>query len=247
MSRTALITGGSNGIGRAVALMMAEQGIDVAINYYSDDAAAAEVVRLAGLKNVRAIAIKGDMGAMQDVDRISHAALDFLGHIDILFNNAGVFIDHSFLEATEEAYDRTLNTILKGTFFLTQKVARHMVEKGIAGRIVNTSSAVTRDPNDSPVDYAVAKAGINNFTKAVAAQLGTYGITFNAVLPGAIPTKINKWQFDDPDLREKFRRGSVLCQLGDVRYIAGAVKYFISEEAKWTTGALLSVDGGYTI
>ena len=247
MGRTALVTGGSNGIGRAAALMLAGEGIDVAINYYSDDGAAAEVVALARQQNVRAIAVKGDMGDMADVDRIFRTALDFLGSIEILFNNAGVFIDHSFLDATEEDYDRTLNTILKGTFFLTQKVARQMVEKGVAGRIINTSSAVTKSPSDSPVDYAAAKAGINNFTRAVAVQLGPYGITCNAVLPGAIPTKINKWQFDDPKLREKFREGSVLRQLGDVEYIAGAVKYFISPEAKWTTGVLLSVDGGYTL
>ena len=247
MSRAALITGGSNGIGRAAALMMAGEGIDIAINYYSDAAAATEVVAQATAMGVRATAIQGDMGRMDSVAQIFQAALDFLGHIDILFNNAGVFIDNPFLEATEEAYDRTLDTILKGTFFLTQKVARQMVDKGIRGRIINTSSAVTKDPHDTPVDYAVAKAGINAFTQATAVQLGPHGITCNAILPGAIPTKINQWQFDDPALREKFRAGSVLGELGDTAYIAGAVRYFISDAAKWTTGVLMSVDGGYTL
>ena len=245
--KTALITGGSNGIGRAAARMMAEEGLDIVISYYSDEKAAAEVVEYAKEKGVKAFAVKADVGKMEDVDKLYEEALASLGEIDVLFNNAGVFIESSFLEATEEAYDRTMNVICKGTFFLTQKVVRQMKEKGIKGRIINTSSAVTKDPTNTPIDYAVAKAGINNFTKGVAAEIGQYGITCNAVLPGAIPTKINSWQFADPALRETFRSGSVLGELGDARYIAGAVRYFISEEARWTTGVLLSVDGGYTI
>ncbi len=245
--KTALITGGSNGIGRAAAKMLAEEGLDIAISYYSDKAAADEVVEYAREKGVKAFAIRADVGRLEDVQRLFEEALEKLGEIDVLFNNAGVFIESTFLEATEEAYDRTMNVICKGTFFLTQKVVRQMVGKGIKGRIINTSSAVTKDPTNTPIDYAVAKAGINNFTKAVAAEIGKYGITCNAILPGAIPTKINSWQFADPVLRETFRSGSVLGELGDARYIAGALRYFISEEARWTTGVLMSVDGGYTI
>ena len=245
--KTALITGGSNGIGRAAALMMAEEGIDIVISYYSDEKAAQDVVKAAAEKGVRALAVKADSGRPEDIEYLYREALSFLGHIDILYNNAGVFLESSFLEATEEAFDRTFAVICKGTFLLTQKVARQMVEKKIRGRILNTSSAVTKDPTNTPIDYAMAKAAINNFTKGVAAEIGKYGITCNAILPGAIPTKINSWQFADPVLRETFRSGSVLGELGDARYIAGAVRYFISEEARWTTGVLLSVDGGYTI
>ena len=122
-----------------------------------------------------------------------------------------------------------------------------MIAEGIRGRIINTSSSVTKDQKGQPVDYCIAKAGINVMTTALARELGPYGITVNAILPGAIPTKINRWQFADPKLREQFRSGSVLGELGAPEYIAGAVKYFISDEAHWTTGVLLSVDGGYTI
>ena len=227
-------------------MMLAEEGIDFVFSYYSDEKAAREVTEAARDKGINALAVKADSGKMEDIDRLFREAMSFLGHIDILFNNAGVFIDSTFLDATEEAYDRTFNVISKGTFFLTQKVVRQMAEKKIKGRIINTSSAVTKDPTNTPMDYAMAKAGINNFTKGVAAEIGKYGITCNAILPGAIPTKINSWQFADPKLRETFRSGSVLGELGDARYIAGAVRYFISE-ARWTTGMLMSVDGGYTI
>ena len=247
MSRTAVITGGSNGIGKEVALMMAREGIIILINYFSDEASANRIILEAERVGSKAFAVKADMGTMKGVESVYEAAINSLGHIDILFNNAGVFIENDFIHATEESYDRTMNVIAKGSFFLTQMIVKHMIENGIKGRIVNTSSSVTKDPKQIPVDYCMAKASINNFTKAVASQIGIYGITCNAILPGAIPTNINKWQFDIPELREKFIEGSVMKQLGDTKYIAEAVKYFISDNAKWTTGALLSVDGGYTI
>ena len=188
-----------------------------------------------------------DTGTQAGVQAVFQAAEANLGTIDILFNNAGVFLDSTFLTATEANLDRTLDVIVKGTFFLTQLVAKHMIEHQIHGRIINTSSSVTKDQAGQPVDYCIAKAGINVLTTALARELGPYGITVNAILPGAIPTKINRWQFADPAIREKFRAGSVLGELGDADYIAGAVKYFISDEARWTTGTLLSVDGGYTL
>lgn len=122
-----------------------------------------------------------------------------------------------------------------------------MIERQIRGRIINTSSSVTKDQTGQPIDYCIAKAGINVLTTALARELGPYGITVNAILPGAIPTKINSWQFADPATRERFRAGSVLGELGSADYIAGAVQYFISDDARWTTGVLMSVDGGYTL
>ena len=247
MKRTAIITGGSNGIGRAAVRMMAAKGIDVLFSYYSDEKARDSL--LEELKDApgHVSAVRADVGTRKGVQAIFDAAVETLGSIDILFNNAGVFLDSTFLTATEANLDRTLDVIVKGTFFLTQLVAKHMIERQIRGRIINTSSSVTKDQSSQPLDYCIAKAGINIMTTALARELGPYGITVNAVLPGAIPTKINSWQFADPAMREKFRAGSVLGELGDAAYIAGAVEYFISDEARWTTGALLSVDGGNTL
>lgn len=247
MKRTAIVTGGSNGIGRATVCRLAKEGIDVLFSYYSDEAARDSLLAELASAPGKVYAVRADVGTHEGVDAIYNEALEKLGTIDILFNNAGVFLDSTFLTATEENLDRTLDVIVKGTFFLTQKVAKHMIEHGIRGRIVNTSSAVTKDQRGQPVDYCVAKAGINVLTTALAAELGPHGITVNAVLPGSVPTKINSWQFADPVVREKFRSGSVLGELGDADYIAAAVDYFVSDAAKWTTGALLSVDGGFTI
>lgn len=247
MKRTAIVTGGSNGIGRATVCRLAKEGIDVLFSYYSDEKARDSL--LAELANApgKVYAVQADVGTQAGVDAIYDAAIKMLGRIDILFNNAGVFLESTFLTATQENLDRTFDVIVRGTFFLTQKVARHMIENGIHGRIVNTSSSVTKDQAGQPVDYCMAKAGINVLTTALARELGPYGITVNAVLPGAVPTKINSWQFADPAVREKFRTGSVLGEFGDADYIAAAVEYFVSDAARWTTGALLSVDGGYTI
>lgn len=247
MKRTAIVTGGSNGIGRATVRMLARQGIDVLFSYYSDEAARDSLLAELADAPGRVTAVRADTGTQAGVQAVFQAAEANLGTIDILFNNAGVFLDSTFLTATEANLDRTLDVIVKGTFFLTQLVAKHMIEHQIHGRIINTSSSVTKDQAGQPVDYCIAKAGINVLTTALARELGPYGITVNAILPGAIPTKINRWQFADPAIREKFRAGSVLGELGDADYIAGAVKYFISDEARWTTGTLLSVDGGYTL
>ena len=122
-----------------------------------------------------------------------------------------------------------------------------MVEMGIRGRILNISSGATVKVSGMPVDYCVAKSGINTMTKALADVLGKYGITVNCILPGPIPTKINKWQFDDPEIREQLRTATKLCEFGDTSYIADAVVYFVSDGAKWTTGAMLNVDGGFVV
>ena len=247
MKRTAIVTGGSNGIGRAVVCMMAREGVDVLFSYYSDEQARASLLAELSDAPGRVAAVRADLGTREGVEAVFAAAERELGTIDILFNNAGVFLDSTFLTATEQQLDRTLDVIVKGTFLLTQRVAAHMIERGVRGRIVNTSSAVTKDQTGQPVDYCMAKAGINVLTTALAKELGPHGITVNAVLPGAIPTKLNSWQFADPETRERFRAGSVLGELGDADYIAGAVRYFISDEARWTTGVLMSVDGGYTL
>mgnify|MGYP003253247763 FL=1 len=168
MKRTAVITGGSNGIGRATVRMMATNGIDVLFSYYSDERARDSL--LEELKDApgRVNAVRADVGTREGVQAIFDTAVNTLGSIDILFNNAGVFLDSTFMTATEANLDRTLDVIVKGTFFLTQLVAKHMIERQIRGRIINTSSSVTKDQTGQPIDYCIAKAGINVLTTALA-------------------------------------------------------------------------------
>lgn len=247
MMKNAVITGGSNGIGRAAVKMLAQEGINVLFSYRTDEKAKDTLLKEVSSMPGKVYAVRADIGCMEDIKKLYQEACSQFKTIDILFNNAGVFLESTFFTATEENFDRTVSVIEKGTFFLTKLIVQHMVENKIRGRIVNTSSAVTKDQTGQPIDYCMAKAAINVFTTALAKEVGVYGITVNAILPGAIPTNINKWQFADEKIRESFRLGSVLHELGDADYIAGALKYFISEEARWTTGVLMSVDGGYTL
>ncbi len=247
MARTALVTGGSNGIGKAMVLALAEEGIQVHFSYCSDHEAAKETAKLAQQSGVVCTMVQADLAEEDGVQKVFDSAMEQLGKIDILCNNAGVFAESTLLNVTPEQYARTMQVIAAGTLFLTQRVAGHMIQCGIAGRIINTSSAVTKCQKGQPVDYCMAKAAVNILTRCAAQELGPYGITCNAILPGAIPTKLNRWQFEDPKIREDFRSGSVLHQLGDAAYIAEAVRYLISPNARWTTGVLLSVDGGFTL
>ncbi len=245
--KTAIITGASNGIGRAITMMLAAEGADVVINYASDHQAAQSLLDEVRKMDARGLLAQADVGKMEEISGLVKAALEKFEKIDILVNNAGVMFDSAFLTATEEDWDRTMGVNLKGMFFLSQAVAKSMVERRIRGRIVNISSVATTNLRGLPVDYCVSKSAVNTMTRALSAELGQYGITVNAIMPGPIPTKLNKWQFDDPAMRERLRDWTTLKEYGDVRYIAQAVRYFLTEEAKWTTGALLHVDGGATV
>ena len=196
---------------------------------------------------VKAFLVKSDVGTAEGRKLIIEKAYASFDYIDILVNNAGVFIQNDIFSMTEKDFNCTLDVIVKGTFFLTQAVVKHMVDSHIKGRIINISSAATENFDGIPTDYSVAKAGINMMTRTVAKDIGEYGITCNAIMPGAIPTKLNKWQFDDPDIKERLRNNSVLKEFGSTSYIAKAVEYFVSDEAAWTTGAILKVDGGFTL
>lgn len=244
IGKTAIITGASNGIGRAVSLMLASLGADIVINYFSDDAAAKVIACEAGVLGARTAIIKADVGTMDGVHAVYDTAVRQFSKIDILVNNAGVFIENDFLSLSEKDYDRTQEVITKGTFFLTQLIAKNMIANSIKGRIINISSSATFQIKGMPVDYCIAKSGVNIMTKALAEILGKDGITVNAILPGSIPTKINKWQFDDPVIRQSLIDETALKTLGNTEYIAGAVKYLVSDEAKWTTGAFIEVNGG---
>lgn len=245
--KTAIITGASNGIGREIAFMLAQEGAELVINYANDTESAQYVLENVRKKGAQAILARADVGRIEEVRKLSDLALQTFGKIDILVNNAGVFINNDFLGTSEEDFDRTMDVIVKGAFFLTQAVARSMVDRGIRGRIINISSAATTLLRGMPVDYCAAKSAVNTLTRALSAELGKYGITVNGILPGPIPTKLNKFQFDDPVMRETLLQATTLKEYGDAAYIANAARYFLTEDAKWTTGALLHVDGGATV
>ncbi|MDL2237491.1 SDR family oxidoreductase [Christensenellaceae bacterium OttesenSCG-928-K19] len=246
MKKTAIVTGASNGLGKAIALMLAKEGYDILVNYYSDEASANKVADEIRSNNVDAACVKADVGKMEGVQAIFDAAMAAFGRVDVLVNNAGVFFDGMLFDREVAEFDKTMDVILRGTFFLTKLVGAQMKEQNIQGRIINISSALSQDFADMPIDYCVAKAGLNMMTKAIARELGPFGITCNAVLPSTIPTKINRILFDDPVMAKKLKDSTALKALGEPEDISQAVKYFVGEHSQYTTGAILSVDGGYS-
>ena len=241
----ALVTGASNGIGKAIALMLAREGADVAIHYHSDTCAAQDTLEKAKAYGVKAQLLRGDIGCSADVERIVEETMAAFGHIDFLVNNGGVFLDRDFFDITEDIFDRTISVNLKGCFLMMQKVAAHMVRQGVKGRIVNISSALATTGCEGQPHYAASKAGVNMLTQAGATCLAPYGITVNAIMPGTIETNANKNQLSDPAVAAQILTRTPLKSYGSTEHIAEAVKYFLAPGAEWTTGSILRVDGGY--
>ena len=243
--KTILVTGASNGIGKAIALMAARENASVAINYFSDTVGAQDTADQVQRLGVSAILLQGDVGIAQDAERIVGRTVETFGHIDVLVNNAGIFLDRDFFEITEEIFDATIRVNLKGCFLMMQKVAKHMVQEGIHGRIVNISSALAVTGCELQPHYAASKAGVNMLTQAGATCLAPYGITVNAIMPGTIETNANKNQLSDPAVAAQILSRTPLKSYGTTDHIAAAVKYFLMPDAEWTTGSILRVDGGY--
>ncbi|HUV05549.1 MAG TPA: 3-oxoacyl-ACP reductase family protein [Armatimonadota bacterium] len=245
--KVAIVTGGSRGIGRAIALGMAREGAKVVVNYVANDAAANEVVEMIRKSGGEAMAFKAHVASKPAVEAMAKAVVDKYGRIDILVNNAGVAAFIDFFETTEEAWDWHQNTNCKGIFLASQAVAREMVKTG-GGRIINvTSISGEKATNPLQVAYCTSKGGANMLSKVMALALAPYNITVNAVLPGTIETDINRDVLADPKARNAIIENTPLKCLGEPEDIVGAVMLLASDESKWTTGTFIVVDGGFIL
>ena len=240
--KTALVTGGSRGLGRAIALAMAGQGADVAINYRGNADAADAVVTEITAAGRRSLAIQGDTSAGREAcEAIVKAALDGLGSVDILVNNAGITRDNLIMRMDADEWDAVIGTNLSGPFWMTRAIARPML-KARSGRIINMSSAAGRMGNAGQANYAAAKAGLIGLTKTTARELASRGITCNAIAPGLIETDLTADL--PPAATEALVAMTPLGYLGSVDDVAAAAVYFASDEARYVTGQVLGVDGG---
>ncbi len=239
--KCALVTGASRGIGRAVALKLASEGAKVALNFAGNEAAANEVRQEIEAMGGQAILVKADVADEAAVQDMVQKTADAFGRIDILVNNAGITRDGLLARMKEEDWDAVLSTNLKGVFLTTKAVAKLMMKQR-AGRIVNMASVVGVSGNAGQANYSAAKAGVIGFTKTIARELASRGVTANAVAPGFIATDMTSVLSDKA--KEAALTGIPLGRMGTPEDVAAAVLFLVSDQSSYITGQVLHVDGG---
>jgi 3-oxoacyl-[acyl-carrier protein] reductase len=239
--KSAVVTGGSRGIGRAIALRLAAQGADVAFSYRGNEAAAKENAVAIEALGRRALPVQADVSQPEAADSLVKVALEAFGKVDILVNNAGITRDDLIMRMSVEAFRDVLETNLFGAFYATKAVTRPML-KAKGGRIVNITSVSGQAGQMGQANYSAAKAGLIGLTKATARELASRGITCNAVAPGFVLTELTS---SLPEaLQAEITARTPLGRFGTTEEIATAVAFLASDEAAFITGQVLAVDGG---
>ena len=237
----ALVTGASKGIGRGIAIGLAEVGWSVGVNYFQDKTGARLTTSLIREKGGRAWILQADVGESEQVGLMFSEFMEEAGRIDLLVNNSGVQTWTPLLELDEKDWDRTIRTNLKGTFLCTQHAGRIMKKAG-GGSIVNIGSGANKAPFPNLIDYCASKGGVETFTTAAAVELGPFGIRVNCVAPGAI--EIERTQHESPNYAQSWGPLTPLRRIGRVVDVTKAVRFLGSCEAEFITGQTLYVDGG---
>ena len=244
MRRAALVTGGAKGIGRAVCLALAENGMNIAVNYAGSAAAAEETAAACRAFGVQAITLQADVRSPEACQNLVEDTAAAFGRIDVLVNNAGITADKLLMRMTESDFDNVLFTNLKGTFFCTKAASRLMMRQRY-GRIINISSVVGLHGNAGQANYAASKAGIIGLTKAAAKELASRGITVNAVAPGFIDTDMTAAM---PEKAKEAMQATIpMGHPGAPEDVATAVAFFAQPDSAYITGQVLCVDGGMAV
>jgi len=238
--KVALVTGASRGIGRGIALALAENGYDVGVNYNSSEEQALEVCRLIEKKGAKAVCLKGNIAKLEDIHAMFDKFFQEFDHIDLLVNNAGITRFAPFLEATEEMFMELTNTDWRGAFFCSQRAARNMVEKGVKGVIINITSNHQVGCWPRANIYGPTKAALHKFTMNAALELAKYGIRMVAIAPGY--TDVGKSK--NPEARKKVTSRIPMGRFATPEEVGEAVVYLASDKAGYITGTCLMMDGG---
>lgn len=243
-NKVVLVTGGSRGIGAAIAIESARQGADVAIHSNKGGEVAEEVIREVEALGRRAIHVEGDVAAHESAQIFVDAAVETFGRVDVFVSNAGICPFHAFLDMPPETLKRTMEVNLHGAYFMTQAAANQMVKQGDGGAIIAVSSISALVGGEYQTHYTPTKAGVHSLMQSCAIALGKHGIRCNSVLPGTILTDINKDDLADPKKRDYMESRIPLGRLGQPDDLGGPVVFLASDLAKYVTGAALLVDGG---
>ena len=252
--KNVLVTGGSSGIGQAIAVRFAEYGANVAINYLRQPEEAAETeqqvqscVARVQREGVRDVLVQGDVSSEDDVVRMVADAVDGLGGVDVLVNNAGIQISRPSQELSSADFDKVLAVNLRGSFLCAREAIKRFLEAGTPGVVINISSVHQLIPKPNYLGYSTSKGGMQNLTRTLALEYAAKGIRVNGVGPGATVTPINRAWIDDPEKRREVEEHIPMQRAGDADEMAGVTAFLASDDAAYITGQTIFVDGGLTL
>ncbi|MBQ8299629.1 MAG: 3-oxoacyl-[Clostridia bacterium] len=241
MSKVAFITGAARGIGKQIALTLAKEGFDIALNYRSENDDVENTAKEIENENVKCFAVKCDVSNFEACEEAVKKIIDEFGQIDVLVNNAGITKDMLLMRMKKEDFESVIDVNLVGTFNVTKNVVNHMM-KARSGRIINVSSVVGISGNAGQANYSASKAGIIGFTKSLAKELGSRNILVNAVAPGFIETAMTDVLKDE--IKEEIAKSIPLKRMGTTEDVANVVKFLASKDSSYITGQVIHIDGG---
>ena len=241
MSKVALITGATRGIGKQIAITLSKEGYHIALNYRKENEELESVKKEIEENKVECFAIKGDVSNFEDCEEFVKQVIEKFGKIDVLVNNAGITKDMLLMRMKKEDFEQVIDVNLVGTFNVTKNVVSHML-KARTGRIINISSVVGVSGNAGQTNYAASKAGIIGFTKSLAKEVASRGILVNSVAPGFIETSMT--EILKEDVKAEIAKSIPLKRMGTSQDVANVVKFLASSDSSYITGQVIHVDGG---
>lgn len=242
--KVAIVTGGDSGIGKAIALALAQAGAAVTINYHSNQDAAEAVRQQIAQGGGQALVVQGNVGSVSDLRDLVTRTVQTFGRLDIMVNNAGLETRTSVLDSTEQDFDSVIAVDLKGAFFGTQCAAKQMIQQGQGGRIINISSVHEDWPMPGNTPYCCAKGGVRMLTRTAGVELAPHGITVVGVGPGAVATPINQGTLADPEKRAALTHAIPLGRVAEPSDIGGLVVWLASDQSSYVTATTYFIDGG---